>query len=113
MNSVERKPSAGGAKAGSGNEILVINFDLKNGGAKDADVAASSFTLADRIGSMFNAVQTSDPAYIYNIQQPIKAGTTRKIRIAYEVRKGAGPFQWIFSPLVESGGATPAVFDIN
>jgi hypothetical protein len=113
VNSVERKPSAGGAKASSGNEILVVNFDLKNTGTKDAGVGPTSFTLADRIGTMFNAVSTSDPAFIHNIKQPIKAGATSKIRIAYEVRKGAGPFQWIFTPYVDSGGATPAVFEIN
>jgi hypothetical protein len=112
VKAASRKAEAGGAKAADGKELLVIDFELKNGG-KDSGVGPTSFKLADTKGADFTATATSDPAYIFNIEQPIKAGTTRKILIAYEVPKGAGPFVWTFSPFVEGGQPAPAVLEVK
>lgn len=113
VKEVEREDSAGGADAASGKELLVIKFELKNGGTKDEGIGPTSFILADETGVEFSATPTGDPKFIFNIEQPIKAGTTREIRIAYEVPKGAGPFTWTFTPFVEGGEATPAVLEVK
>ena len=113
VNSVARKTSVGKEKAYGGNELLIINFDLKNISTKDERIEPSSFTLADRIGTMIKAAALSDPAFIHQMKQPIKAGTTRKVLIAYEVRKGATPFQWIYAPLAASDAVTPVVIEVK
>jgi hypothetical protein len=113
VTSTERKASVGKEKPYAGNELFVINFDLTNSGTKDAAIAASSFTLADRIGSMMKAAALSDPAYFHQMKQPLKAGTTHKVKIAYEVRKGAGPFQWIYAPMAADAPVTPVVIEVK
>jgi hypothetical protein len=112
VKEAEREDKAGGAAATGGNEMLVIKFDLTNGGAQDAGVGPTDFKLADQNGTEYQAAPTNDPTFIFNIEQPIKAGTTREILIAYEVPKGTGPFNWTYEPFVE-GGTTPVVMEVK
>lgn len=113
VKSATRAAEAGGATATSGNELLVITFDLTNGGTADEGVGPVSFVLADDAGTEYSAAPTGDPAFILNIEQPILAGTTREILIAYEVPAGAGPFTWTYLPFVEGGGNAPAVLEVK
>lgn len=110
--STDRVPEAGGAKAPSGQELLVITFDLTNGSATDQGTGPTDFKLTGADGTAYDAVLTSDPEMIFNTPMPIKAGETREIKIAYGVPKGMTPFQWTFSPFVEGGAAQPAVVNI-
>lgn len=112
VKSAERAAEAGGATAESGKELLVITFDLTNGGATDQGTGPVYFVLSGADGTTYDAAPTSDPAFIFNTPQPIKAGETREIKIAYGVPTGSGPFQWAFTPFVEGGAAEPAVVNI-
>lgn len=111
--SADRSPAAGGGKADPGKELVVIAFDLKNGAAKDQGIGPTSFKFAGTDGTEFQATPTSDPTFIFNTPQPIKAGETRTIKIAYAVPVAAGPFQWRFEPFVEGGSPEPGVVNIK
>jgi hypothetical protein len=113
VKEVERDDSAGGIDAASGNEMVVIQFDLTNAGSTDQGTGPTYFELKDEGGAVYQAAQTSGEEFIFNTPQPITAGETRKIRIAYEVPTGTGPFTWTFTPFVEGGGNAPAVFAIE
>lgn len=110
---VERDDSAGGIDAPSGSEMLIIKFDLKNGTAADQGTGPVYFTLTDASGASMDPAQTSGEEFIFNTPQPIKAGETREIKIAYIVPTGSGPFTWTFTPFVEGGAATPGVVTIK
>lgn len=109
----DRAADAGGASAASGQELLVITFDLTNGGTADEGIGPTSFKLAGPDGTEYQATPTSDPAFIFNTEQPIKAGETREIKIAYGVPTGTTPFQWTFEPFSASGPPQPAVINIK
>lgn len=109
----ERDDEAGGAKAESGKELLVITFDLKNGTATDQGTGPTYFSLTGPDGTTYDAVPTSGEEFIFNTPQPIKAGETRTIKIVYGVPSGAGPFQWMFTPFVEGGSPEPGVVNIK
>lgn len=111
--SAERAAEAGGATAQSGQELLIITFDLTNGGSADEGIGPTSFKLAGPDATEYQAAPTSDPAFIFNTQQPIKAGETREIKIAYGVPTGTTPFQWTFEPFSASGPPEPAVINIK
>ena len=113
VKEAERTAEAGGAKAESGKELLVLRFDLKNGGAKGEGTGPTSFKLTGPDGTEYQASPTSDSLFIFNTPQPIKAGETREIMIAYAVPVGVGPLQWAFTPFVEGGQAQPAVVNIK
>jgi hypothetical protein len=110
---VERMAEAGGAKADAGSELLVITFDLNNDTGADQGTGPSSFALTGTDGTAYTAASTSDPAFIFNTAQPIKAGETREIKIAYGVPAGTSSFQWSFTPFMESGEVEPAVVNIK
>lgn len=110
---VERDDSAGEVDAPSGSEMLVIKFDLKNGSAADQGTGPAYFALTDASGASMEPAQTSGEEFIFNTPQPIKAGETREIKIAYIVPTGSGPFTWTFTPFVEGGAATPAAVTID
>ena len=110
VKNVARAETAGGGSPSAGNELLVITYELTNGGAAGKGNGPTDFTLADAGGATFQAAPTGDPKFIFNTQQPIKAGETREILIAYDVTKGAGPFVWTFSPF---GAPKPAVLEVE
>lgn len=110
VKEVERARSAGGADASSGKELVVITYDLKNGGPADQGTGPVDYSLADAGGAAYTVAQTSDATFIFNIPQPISTGETREIRIAYEVPEGSGPFVWTFAPF---GAAAPAVLEVK
>ena len=64
-------------------------------------------------GTAYDASPTSDTLFIFNTPQPIKAGETREIMIAYGVPTGITPLLWTFTPFVEGGQASPAVVTIK
>ncbi len=108
---VERDDSAGGAKADAGQELLVITFELTNNGAADQGIGPTSFKLTTSDGTEVQATPTSEPEYIFNTPQPIKAGEKREIKVVYAVPSGTAGLQWTFEPFVE-GGVEPAVINI-
>jgi hypothetical protein len=109
---VEREQSTGGADAPEGQELLVITFDLTNGGSADQGTGPTYFKLTGSDGTEYQATPTSGEEFIFNTPQPIKAGETREIKIVYPVPTGATPFQWSFEPFVEGGVPAPAVVNI-
>jgi len=110
---VQRLETAGGIDAQAGNEMLVVTMDLANGSTVDQGTGPNYFVLSDADEGVYAAAQTSDPAFIFNTPQPIKAGETRNLSIAYEIPVGTGPFTLTFTPFVEGGGNAPAVFEIK
>jgi hypothetical protein len=113
VSDAQRAAQAGGAVAQSGQELLVLTFDLKNGGTKDEGTGPTSFKLTGPDGTEYQASPTGDPEFIFNTPQPIKAGETRTIKIAYGVPTGTSPLQWVFAPFVEGGQAEPAAVNIK
>lgn len=112
VKSIAFMPAAGGATAEQGKDLAVVTLDLKNGGSAGQGTGPAYFKFAGADGVAIEAAPTSDPEFIFNTPQPINAGETRTIKIAYPVPAGDKEFQLTFEPFVE-GGATPAVIDIK
>lgn len=105
---------AGGAKAGPGKELAVVTVDLSNNAIKDAGIGQTDFKFAGADGVNYQAVPTSGSDFIFNTPQPIKAGETRTIKIAFEVTAGVRQFRLTFSPFSPSGSASaPAVVNVQ
>jgi hypothetical protein len=101
--STKRGETAGGMRATEGLELLVVTFELTNGGKKADKVGASCFVLADKGGTVYHPVPTTDPAFLFNEDKPVKAGATSEMRMAYAVPERVGPFTWTFTPPGQSG----------
>jgi hypothetical protein len=101
--STKRGQTAGGMRATQGLELLVVTFDLTNGGKKAAEVGSSCFVLADKGGTVYHPVPTTDPAFLFNEDKSVKAGATSEVLMAYAVPERVGPFTWTFTPPGQSG----------
>jgi hypothetical protein len=101
--STKRGQTAGGMRATQGLELLVVTFDLTNGGKKADKVGSSCFVLADKGGTVYHPVPTTDPAFLFNEDKPVKAGATSEMLMAYAVPERVGPFTWTFTPAGQSG----------
>ena len=108
VTKVERAASAGGGNPTAGNELVVITFDVTNDGKEGQGIGPTSFKLVDAEGTEYPAASTSDPTFIFNIEQPIKPGETRQVLIAYDVKPAAGPFTWTFEPFGAPSAAVMA-----
>lgn len=104
IDEVEREDSAGGARAASGKQLLVVKVDVANNNTTGYGVGPTAFKLTDASGATLEAAQTSDSKFIFNMPQPVKAGETRNVLIAFEVPIGSGPFTLTFYP--PTGGLT-------
>jgi hypothetical protein len=113
IKDVARGPQSGGVKAAKGDELIVIHCWLKNLGVDDEKLDASSFTLNDRGGLTYPVSPASGPGFLFNVEQPIRPHTTYGILLAYEVRKGAGPFTWTFTPPGQDTQIKAAVLQVN
>jgi hypothetical protein len=112
--STKRGETAGGMRATQGRELFVVAFELKSGAKKAEKVGSSWFVLADKGGTIYQPVPTADPAFLFNEDKLVKAGTTNEMLIAYAVPKGVGPFTWTFTPPGQDSLApTPAVLDLR
>jgi hypothetical protein len=101
-------------RATQGRELLVVTFELKNGGKKAEKVNSSWFVLADTGGTVYRPVPTTDPTFLFNADRLVKAGATSEMVIAYAVPKGVSPFTWTFTPPSQNSLApTPAVLDLK
>lgn len=106
VESVDRTSDAtGGAPApAAGREYVVATIKLTNGAAEGQGIGPVSFMLDAGDGALA-AVQTSDPAFIFNTKQPIAADETRTVKIAWDVPSGTTGLKLTFAPFVE--GETP------
>jgi hypothetical protein len=112
--STKRGETAGGMRATKGLELLVISFELKKAGKKAGKVGSSWFVLADKGGTVYHPVPTTDPAFLFNEDALVKAGATKEMLMAYAVPKGVGPFTWTFAPPSQGGAAPePAVLEVQ
>lgn len=112
VESVERAPEAGGAAAAEEGELLVIKLKLTNNGAEGQGTGPAYFKLAGLDGFVYEAAPTNDQTFIFNTPQPIGAGETRSVSIAYNVPVGTEGFTFTFEPFVE-GGTTPVVYGLQ
>ena len=113
VKNVAYASAAGGAKATAPETLAVVTFDLTNNGAGPQGIGPSSFKLVGTDGSAYPVAPTSDKAFIFNIEQPIKAGETRTVKIAYQVPDGVKTFAFKFAPFDPAGKAQPAEVDIQ
>lgn len=113
VTKLEFAAQAGGATAGSGQELAVLTLELTNTSTKDAGIGPSAFKFAGTNGVTYQAASTSSSQFIFNTPQPFKAGEKRTVKIAYEVDAGAKGGLLTFSPFSESGSATPAIINVN
>lgn len=112
--STTRGETAGGMRATQGLELLVITFELTNGGKKADKVGSSWFVLADKGGTVYHPVPTKDRAFLFNEDKLVKAGVTSEMLMAYAVPEGVGPFTWTFTPPSRSGAdPVSAVLEIK
>lgn len=111
--SADRSQKVDTVSAKKGKELLVISFDLTNGGALDDDTHPDYFTLVDPDGTKHKAVEVNDTTFIHKTAQPIVAGEMREIFVAFSVDKGDGPFQFTYLPMSEEGKSQPAVVDVE
>jgi hypothetical protein len=112
--SATRGATAGGMRATQGRELLAVTFELKNGGKKAVKVGSSWFVLADKGGTIYAPVPTTDPAFLFNEDKLVKTGAATEMLIAYAVPKGVGPFTWTFTPPGQGGvKPEPAVLEVK
>jgi len=112
IGSVKRMSTVRGAPAGKGKRLLVIKFDLRNGGTKEAPVVASDFTLNDETNAQYDPVIFPGNAYVSNNSETIGAGTKESLAIVYRVPRASGPFIWRFAGSGQSSQAKPAVLAV-
>jgi hypothetical protein len=113
VKGVEFAPAAGGAKAAAPNTLAVVTMDVTNTSTSGQGIGPSSFKLAGADGTAYQATPTSDKAFIFNTEQPIKGGETRTVKIAYSVPEGVKAFKLTFAPFDPAGKAQPAVIEIQ
>ena len=102
-----------GAPAGKGNRLLIIKFDLRNGGTQDAEVAASDFALSDETGTKYTPLTFPGGAYLSNAAQTIGSGTKDSFAMVYRVPATGGPFIWRFAGSGQGAQTAPAVLAIQ
>ena len=113
VKNVAYASAAGGAKATAPETLAVVTFDLTNNSTGPQGIGPSSFKLVAADGTAYPVVPTSDKAFIFSIEQPIKAGETRTVKIAYQVPNGVKTFALKFAPFDPSGQVQPAEVDIQ
>lgn len=113
LKNVEYTATAGGAKAPTPKTLAVVTFDLTNNSTGPQGIGPSSFKLMAADGTAYPPAQTSDKTFIFNIEQPIKAGETRTVKIAYLVPDGVKMFTFRFAPFDPAGRAQPVQFEIQ
>jgi hypothetical protein len=112
--STTRGETAGGMRATQGLELLVITFELENGGKKADKVGSSWFVLADKGGTVYHPVPTTDRAFLFNEDKLVQGGATSEMLMAYAVPAGVGPFTWTFTPPSQSGAdSVSAVLEVK
>jgi hypothetical protein len=102
VDKVSHASEAGGAKAVSAHELVVVEMTVARKG-KDEGTGPSYFKLTDASGATIQAAPTSSPDFIFNMQRPVKADTPTKVKIAYQVPKGTTGLTLRFSPFNEAG----------
>jgi hypothetical protein len=112
IDSAKRVRSIKGAPAGKGNRLLVIKFEARNGGTRDAGIAASDFTLSDETGATFTPLTFPGGSYLSNSAQTLGSGTKDSFAIVYRVPTTGGPFIWRFAGSGQ-GAAKPAVLAVQ
>lgn len=111
-DSVER--DAGGTTAPSGKSLLVVEFELTNSSGRPRGIGQVDFELTDTSGGQYAVVPTSGEDFIFNTPQPIEAGETRTIKIAYEIPgAGAQGLILMFEPFVEGGVSQPVAVSLD
>jgi len=111
VKETEREASTAGVDAASGNELFVVKLELTNTASTNRGTGPAFFILTDSSGAKYDPALTRGREFIYDTPQPIKAGETREIRIAYEVPVGSGPFTLAFTRLADGVEQAPAVLE--
>lgn len=113
VSKVSRAATAGGATAATGYELVVVELSLTNGGSEGEGIGPVSLKLTGPDDASFPAAPTSATDFIFNTPQPINAGETRAVKVAYEVPKGTSDLTLTFEPFVEGETLEPVTVDLG
>jgi hypothetical protein len=113
VRSAKRVRTLRGAPAGKGNRLMIVEFDLRNGGTQDAEIAASDFTLSDETDTKYTPLTFPGGAYLSNAAQTVASGTKDTFAMVYRVPATGGPFIWRFAGSGQGTQAAPAVLAIQ
>jgi hypothetical protein len=113
VSRTQRKGSVGGVPAGNGKQLIVIDFDIRNGSTHNGDVNVSSFVLTDETKAQIGSVVLQGNRYLSNNPIAVVGGTKRSFSIVYRVQNGAGPFVWRFWPSIQGAQPQPAVLAVR
>ena len=113
VRSAKRVGTLRGTPAGTGNRLLVIKFDLRNGSTANAQCAASDFKLSDETDTQYTPLIFPGNGYISNGPSTVSAGTKGSFAIVYRVPSASGPFIWRFAGAGQSPQTKPAALAVR
>ena len=113
IRSEKRTRSVRGAKAGKRSQLMLLHFEVGNGGTSGGHISVPSFALTDETGTELEAVLLPGSKYLSSDPVAVKAGTKRSFTIVYRIPKGGGPFVWRFWSSGQGPGSKSAVLAVR
>lgn len=102
--------SAGGVTAPDGRVLIVVELELANRASIPRHIGQVDFGLTDTAAGEYPVVATVGEEFMFNTPQPIEAGETRSIKIAYTgVSPVSGELILRFQPFLQTGGMADLV----